>query len=409
MTDVFILGGHQTDFAVNWARRGEGLFEMLCDAVDGAIAAADIDASEIEAAHVGNFVGELFAGQGHLGGMFASIRPEFSGVPAARHEAACASGSMAVLAATAEIEAGRYDLACVVGVEQMRNVGGQEAAEHLGAALWVGAEATDARFPWPHQFSDIAAEYANRYGIEPEHLLAIARKNFANARSNPLAQSRSWVFEDAAFTLDDAANPVIEGRIRKQDCGRITDGAAAVLLASPRFAREWAERRGTSLEGVPRIEGWGHHTAPMRLADKLAASRSAPYVFPHVRTTITDAWRRAGIGGIDQIDAIETHDCFTITEYMAIDHFGITEPGASWQAIEDETTTTGGATPMNASGGLIGAGHPVGATGVRMLVDAHRQVTGTAGDMQVAGTQRVQTLNIGGSATTVASFVVGCG
>ncbi|MCC5870657.1 MAG: thiolase domain-containing protein, partial [Gammaproteobacteria bacterium] len=101
------------------------------------------------------------------------------------------------------------------------------------------------------------------------------------------------------------------------------------------------------------------------------------------------------------------HDCFTTTEYMAIDHFGITAPGESWKAIEDGTIAMSGRLPVNPSGGLIGLGHPVGATGVRMLLDASRQVRGQAGDCQVDGARRFATLNVGGSACTVVSFIVG--
>lgn len=406
MTDVFVLGGHQTDFAINWARQGGDTFAMMREAVLGALDACRIAAEEVDVAHIGNFAGELFTGQGHLGGLFASIDPAFDGVPAARHEAACASGSMAVLAAGADVEAGRYDVAVVVGVEQMRNVATQEAVEHLGAALWVGAEATDEAFPWPAQFSEILDEYDARHGIEYGHLMRLAEKAFDNAKRNGNAQTRSWRFEDDAFGVDDELNPVVAGRIRKQDCGRITDGAVAVVLASPRFAAQWARRHGTDVATIPRVTGWGHRTARMKLVDKLRASRGARFVFPNVRATITDAWVRAGIAGPEALDLIETHDCFTITEYMAIDHFGITAPGTSWQAIEDGTIALGGSLPMNPSGGLIGAGHPVGATGVRMLLDAHRQLTGTAGGYQVEGARRVQTLNIGGSATTAASLVV---
>jgi acetyl-CoA C-acetyltransferase len=128
-----------------------------------------------------------------------------------------------------------------------------------------------------------------------------------------------------------------------------------------------------------------------------------------VRGTITDAFRRAGVASIDQIDAIETHDCFTTTEYMAIDHFGITAPGESWKAVENGDLEIGGRIPVNPSGGLIGLGHPVGATGVRMLLDSYRQVTGTAGDYQVPDAKTVATLNVGGSATTTVSFVVSAG
>jgi acetyl-CoA C-acetyltransferase len=127
---------------------------------------------------------------------------------------------------------------------------------------------------------------------------------------------------------------------------------------------------------------------------------------PHVRRAITDAFRRAGVADVSGIDGIETHDCFTSSEYMAIDHFGITAPGESWKAVEEGTLERDGATPVNPSGGLIGGGHPVGATGVRMVVDAANQVSGTSGDTQVDGARTFATLNIGGSTTTTVSFVV---
>lgn len=403
---VFVLGGYQTDFAVNWSRAGGTIYDLLRAGVEGALAVTAIAPAEVQVAHIGNFAGELFTGQGQLGGMFASIDPAFAGIPAARHEAACASGSIAVLAAMAEIEAGRYDLACVAGVEQMRNVPGQQAAAHLGAAAWVGQEAQTADFPWPYLFSRIAEEYARRYGLRHEHLAQIAQINFANARRNPNAQTRGWTFTPASFAEDDAANPIIEGCLRKQDCGQITDGAAVILLASARYAAEYARRHGQSLDALPRITGWGHHTAPMLLETKLAASAGQPYIFPHVRATITDALRRAGLAGVEELDGIETHDCFTITEYMAIDHFGITPPGASWRAIEDGSITLEGRIPINPSGGLIGLGHPVGATGVRMVLDAAKQVAGTAGDCQVPAARTMATFNVGGSATTCVSFIV---
>ena len=91
------------------------------------------------------------------------------------------------------------------------------------------------------------------------------------------------------------------------------------------------------------------------------------------------------VSGIEKINAIETHDCFTTSEYMAIDHFGITKPGESWKAVEEGVIELGGKLPINPSGGLIGAGHPVGCTGVRQMLDLHRQVTGTAGEYQVEG------------------------
>jgi acetyl-CoA C-acetyltransferase len=405
--DVFILGGWQTDFAANWAREGMEIADAVRQVVDGGLAATGLEARDIESAHVGNFVAELFCGQGHLGGLVAAAHPDLAGVPAARHEGACASGSLAVLAASAEIEAGRYGLAAVVGVEQMRNVPGDEAARLIGGpAMWAGHECPGVRFPWPHIFSLLGDEYEQRYGLDPRHLARIAEINFGNARRNPNAQTRRWTFTPQSFAADDAANPVIDGRIRKQDCGQITDGAAIVFLASAPVARAYAARRGLPPGRLARLRGWGHRTAPITYHAKVEASRGARYVFPWVRATIEDAFRRAGLSGVEAVDGIETHDCFTTTEYMAIDHFGITEPGESWRAIESGDIELGGRIPVNPSGGLIGLGHPVGATGVRMALDCFKQVTGQAGDYQVEGARRFATLNVGGSATTTVSLVV---
>jgi acetyl-CoA C-acetyltransferase len=404
---VYILGGWQTDFAANWAREGLEIADAVRLVVDGGLAATGLEAREIESAHVGNFAAELFCGQGHLGGLVAAAHPDLAGVPAARHEGACASGSLAVLAASAEIEAGRYGLAAVVGVEQMRNVPGDEAAKLIGGpAMWAGHECPGVRFPWPHIFSLLGDEYEQRYGLDPRHLARIAEINFGNARRNPNAQTRRWTFTPQSFAADDAANPVIDGRIRKQDCGQITDGAAIVFLASAPVARAYAAQRGLPPGRLARLRGWGHRTAPITYHAKVEASRGARYVFPWVRATIEDAFRRAGLPGVEAVDGIETHDCFTTTEYMAIDHFGITEPGESWRAIESGDIEIGGRIPVNPSGGLIGLGHPVGATGVRMALDCFKQVTGQAGDYQVEGASRFATLNVGGSATTTVSLVV---
>lgn len=410
MSAVFVLGGHQTDFAHHYSRAGEGLFEMLGAAVRGALEDARVPPEAIEVGHVGNFTGELFAGQGHLGGFFASLHPAFAGLPSSRHEAACASGSIAVLAAMRDLEAGHYDVACVSGVEQMRNVPGEQAADHLGAAAWRGEEGQGARYLWPAMFDRLAREYDERHGLDYADLMALAKQAFANGARNPNAQTRLWRFTDASFTADDEANPVVEGWMRRQDCGQITDGAAAVVLATERFAAEWAAREGVALDALPRISGWGHRTAPMLMGDKLEASRGERWVFEELRRTLTDAWRRAGVEGPAAIDAFEVHDCFSITEYMVLDHLGLEDlvegvaPGRPGAAIAE--TAIDGRFPINPSGGLIGGGHPVGATGVRMLHDCAQQVRGRAGDTQVEGARRAQTLNLGGSCTTTVSFVV---
>ncbi|MGE4243798.1 acetyl-CoA acetyltransferase [Ramlibacter sp.] len=403
---VYILGGHQTDFAKVWSRHGEDISDMTRETTLHTLAASELDASAIQSIHVGNAFGELQRRQAHLGAMVAQVVPDLWGVPAMRHEGACASSSLAVLSAMAEIEAGRYDCVLVLGIEEFKNTPGNEASVNQNAAAWQGREDIDCTFMWPAAFGRVAQEYEQRYGLDRRHLNRIAEINYTNAKRNPLAQTRKWNFDERAFTDDDEANPIIEPGTRRQDCGQITDGGCGVVLASARFSEEHARRTGRSLDRMARIAGWGHRNAGLRLIDKLERSRGQTYVFPHLRDALQDAWRRSGIEGVDAVDGIELHDCFTTTEYTAIDHFGLTPPGQSWRAVEDGTIAPGGKCPVNMSGGLIGCGHPVGATGSRMLLDAARQVTGQAGDCQIEGAQRVQTLNIGGSCATVVSFVV---
>lgn len=407
---VYVLGGAQTDFARNWSREELGIDAMMEEVLMQGLEQAQLEPRDLQSVHVGNFTAELFCNQGQLGGIVAQMHRDLSGVPTQRHEAACASGSMAVLSAAAEIEAGRYDLVAVLGVEYMRNVPGQRAAEYLGAAALAGQEWTDATYVWPAAFNDLIGAYSEKYGyVSYDHLGEIARINYANARRNPNAQTRKWEFNDRSFKEDDEANPVIEGRVRRNDCGQVTDGAAVVFLASAERAEEYAKQRGLAVSDLARIDGWGHRTAPMTLSAKLAESRNDRYVLPQVHKAIRECFARAGISSPFELDAIETHDCFAMTEYAAIDSYEITAPGESWKAIESGVIAADGKLPINPSGGLIGLGHPVGATGVRMMLDGYRQVTGRAEDCQVDGAKRVGLLNIGGSTTTIATFVVGQG
>lgn len=404
---VYILGGFQTDFARNWTKEGKHISAMIREAVDGALAATGVAPNQIEVGHVGNFAAELYSMQGHLGAFLVDVDPAFAGLPTARHEAACASGSIALLAASAEIEAGRYDCALVVGVEQMKTVSPAVGGDYLGTAAWYELEAKGVEFPFPKLFGKLGDEYDKRYGLKDEHLAQIAAVNYANAKRNHKAQTRTWYMSEAHACEASSYNAVIGGRIKVSDCSQVTDGAVAVILASDKFAAQYAKQRGTQVERLAKMQGWGHRTAPLRFEDKVAESAKEPFVLPHTRRAITDAYRRAGIKDCWALDGIETHDCFTTSEYMAIDHFGLTAPGQSWRAIEERVIDMDGKLPINPSGGLIGAGHPVGATGVRQLLDASLQVTGKAGAYQVPGAKRFATLNIGGSGTTSVVFIVG--
>lgn len=402
---VWILGGYQSDFARNLSKENRDFVDLTREVVDGTLTAAKVDAADLAAAgvvHVANAFGEMFARQGHLGAMPATVCDDLWDTPATRHEAACASGSVATLAAMADLRSGAYRVALVVGLELEKTVPGDTAAEHLSAAAWTGHEGAEARYLWPSMFAQVADEYDRRYGLDDTHLRAIAQLNFANARRNPNAQTRGWTIPDP-ITDDDATNPLTEGRLRRFDCSQMTDGGAGLVLVSDTYLRDHRDARP-----IGRIDGWGHRTVGLGLRQKLdrvAQGDSAPYLLPHVRATVLDALRRARVT-LDDLDGIEVHDCFTPSEYLAIDHIGLTGPGESWKAIENGEIEIGGRLPINPSGGLIGGGHPVGASGVRMLLDAAKQVSGIAGDYQVENAEAFGTLNFGGSTATTVSFVV---
>ena len=405
--NTYILGGYQTDFSRNWSRENKHIAAMMREAYLGSIKETGINPSDIKAAFVGNFAAELYCMQGQLGAFFVDFDPCFTGLPTCRFEGACAASALAALSAMAYIKAGIYDLICVIGVEQMKTVSPAKGGEFLGTAAWYEKESDGIEFAFPKLFGKLGDEYEKRYGINDEHLARIAAINYANAKKNPNAQTRDWFMNFEHANTVGKYNTVIGGRIKVADCSQVTDGAVCLYLASEKFAENYAKKRSLKLDQIPYIVGWGHTTAPVEFAKKVADSANNKFVLPVTRQAIMEAFSRASLKNCWQLDAIETHDCFTTSEYMAIDHFGLTPPGQSYKAIDDGTIEMGGRLPINPSGGLIGCGHPVGATGARQLLDAYKQVTQTAGDYQVPDAKRVATLNIGGTATTNVCFVIG--
>lgn len=232
-------------------------------------------------------------------------------------------------------------------------------------------------------------------------LAKISFINYANASRNPLAQTRSWnMDEEQTRTRGTKTNPIIGGRLAATDCSQVTDGASTVILCSEKFKNEMG------MVDKPIIKGFGCRVAPMTFDKKIESSENSEYVLPWTRQAVLDAYRRANMN-VEDIDVFETHDCFTSSEYAAISAFGITNPGKEYEAIEDGRIDFDRRYPINPSGGLIGCGHPVGSSGVRMMLDLYKQVTGAAGTYQIKDAKNGMMLNIGGSATTNYVFIVG--
>ena len=414
MSKVYILGGAQTDFERNWTKEGKGMIAVLKEAVADGLEGAGLSFDDVKefnednrvACFVGNFIAEKYVDQGHLGAFLTEVNPAFYGVPSARYEAACASSSVAIDAAATKIRADEYDVAIVVGWELMKTVESRIGGDYLGRAAYYEKEGKGIDLPFPKLFGKLADETLKKYTEldEKRYMDALARIsviNYGNAKRNPLAQTRKWFMSyEQASTRNTDTNPLVGGRLGVSDCSQVTDGAAVVVLCSEKFIEE----RGITEK--PIIKGYGHRTAPMLFEKKMADNEGSEYTLPWTRQACLDAYKRAGLT-VDDIDLFETHDCFTSSEYAAISAFGLTRPGKEYEAIESGMIAFDGEKPINPSGGLIGCGHPVGASGARMLLDLYKQVTGAAGGYQVQGARNGMMLNIGGSATTNYVFIVG--
>ena len=414
MNKVYILGGAQTDFERNWKKEGKKMVALLKEVVTDGLANAGITFDDIKslnqenrvACFVGNFIAEKYIEQGHLGAFFTEVDDSFYGVPSARYEAACASGSVALDAAQTKIRAGDYDVAVIAGWELMKTVDSKIGGDFLGRAAYYEKEGKEMVLPFPKLFGRLADETLKKYPElkETRYMDALARisaNNYENAKRNPLAQTRKWFMSfEQASTRGTETNPFVGGRLAVADCSQITDGAAVVVLCSEKFIKE------RKIEGKPLIKGYGHRNAPILFDKKMNESVNSEYILPWTRQAVLDAYWRSGLN-VKNMDVFETHDCFTSSEYVAISAFGLTAPGKEYEAVESGMIAFDGEKPVNPSGGLIGCGHPVGASGVRMLLDLYKQVSGTAGTYQIKNVNNAMMLNIGGSATTNYVYIIG--
>lgn len=411
---VYVLGGTQTDFERNWTKEGKGVVALLKEVVTDGLSSVSLTFDDIRklnednriACFVGNFIAENYINQGHLGALLTEVNEAFYGVPSARYEAACASSSVALDAAITKLRVGDYDVAVVVGFELMKTVDAKVGGDYLGRAAFYEKEGEGIILPFPKLFGKLADEYISKYSLdEKRYMDALARItviNYENAKRNPMSQTRKWFMDfEQASRRGTETNSLVGGRLAVSDCSQVTDGAAVVVLASERYINEHKE-----YASFPIVKGFGHRVAPMVFSKKIKDSVNSDYALRWTKQAVDDCYIRAGMT-IEDIDCFETHDCFTSSEYAAISAFGLTSPGKEYEAVESGIISFTGSKPINPSGGLIGCGHPVGASGARMFLDIYKQVCGKADGYQVDGVKNAMMLNIGGSATTNYVFIVG--
>jgi len=403
---VYVIGAGRTDFKRNLKKEGKTLRDVVVEAGRAAIADAGLQPADIQAGIVGNFAGGLYTRQLHLGSLLIDIDESLRGIPTLHTEAACASGSVGVLNAAHWIRGGIYDVVLVVGAEQQKTMSPAEGADVLAAAGdWNVEKPKFGEHMFPKLFARIAELYSQKYSLTEKERSTIVLKNFSHAKLNPLAQMR-----EASMTLDKAmaatdTNPRFAPPLMISDCSQITDGAAAVVLASEKFMR-YRER-------AMKLLGFGHTT------DYLQLERKAVPEFPMARRAAEQAYSMARVTPRD-LHAAEVHDCFSISELVAYEALGWADRGQAAKFLESGATTLPQAReqvgvgtnpslsmPVNTGGGLIGDGHPVGATGVRQVGEMYQQITAQAGARQVPGAKTVMTFNMGGSLTTSVAMIWG--
>lgn len=378
-----------------------GLEHYIAEAGKGALAQIP-DPRAVDEGVVGNFMAARFNKQGHLGAMLSLVDPSLEYKPSTRVEGACCSGGLSLTTAIKSVLAEQSDVVLSLGVEVQNTVKAIYGADILaGAGHYAGERKDGHAYFFPAKFSDRAGAYKAKYGAE-RTWAAMGRwyeQAVQNARRNPKAQEFHNTTEDL-FGTHQAMKPNGKSfcdHINVLDCSKVSDGAAAVLVVSEEGLAKIGKTKADAIELV----GLGHAVAD------LTAAPPDPTRLETTRRAAEQALAVAGIS-VDEVGVFEIHDCFTITGILACEALGLAKPGEGADYVLAGHTRHDGVTPFNAGGGLVGYGHPTGASGVRMSIDLWKQLTGRAGEYQVKlpPNRRYGLLvNMGGNDKTVVSAV----
>ncbi len=373
---VAIIGVGLTKFGELWE---SSFSQIFVEAGINAIKDANIDGEDVEAIFVGNMSGGRFVDQEHVSSLIAD-HAGLNPIPSTRVEAACASGGLALRQGVMSIVSGFHDIVVAGGVEKMTDVLMGQTTHTLATAADSDWE-TFLGTTFPGLYAMMARKHMKEFGTTREQLASVAVKNHANAKHNPYAQFHFDV------TIDDVLNSTMVAEpLRLLDCSPITDGAACVILASEKKAKELTE-------SPVYITGSGQATGTIALHNR----ERIPVVDSSINAA-REAYKRAGVTSKD-IQVAEVHDAFTIGEILAIEGLGFVDIGKGGKATEDGITQIGGKIPVNTSGGLKGKGHPVGATGVAQAVEIALQLRGEAKGRQTDADIGLSH-NVGGSGGT---------
>ncbi|MEE8331016.1 MAG: thiolase family protein [Acidimicrobiia bacterium] len=352
MTGVHVIGVGMTRFGKH---PDSDAADLGSAAFQEAVSDAGIDPRLIEAAYCGHVFQGMVTGQRIL------AQVGLAGIPLSNVENACSSGATAIREASLAIRAGENDVVIAVGTEHLTTrFRGALTPDPSDPEAAVGAT-------MPAVYAMRARRYMEEFGMTRRQLAMVAVKNKRNAAANPLAHFREEITIEDVLESRPIADP-----LRLHDCSPVTDGAAAVVLASDQAAKKLGDGRAVRLAASTLFSG------------SVDVEPTTMTFEPLTQKTALAAYEKAGIGPED-VDFAEVHDCFSIAEVLRVEGLGLFEQGAYPAAVERGEADIGGRLPINPSGGLLGKGHPLGGTGVAQVVELVRQLRGEAGVRQIEG------------------------
>ncbi|MEV4892157.1 acetyl-CoA acetyltransferase [Nonomuraea sp. NPDC055795] len=369
---VAVVGAGCTRFG---ERRDAGADDLLIAAAHEAAASAGIDLADVDAFWLGTF------GSGHAG--TALSKPlKLDNKPVTRVENFCATGADAFRNACYAVAAGAYDVVMAIGVEKVMDSG------QAGIPFFeFFDDGTAVPHTPPGTFGYLATGYARRHGVADADLRAamthVAWKNHRNGALNPRAYFQREIPKEV---ID--RQPLLAGKLSLLDCGGLADGAAAVVITRTEDARRYTGKP-VLVKALALAAGPG--TGAMDPGHDFSS-------FPEAVAAARSAYAQAGIGDPRaELSFAEVHDCFTITEIVLMEDLGFSARGTAWKDMVGGVFDRDGALPVNPDGGLKAFGHPLGASGIRMIFESWLQLRGEAGERQIDNGRRLAlTQNIGG-------------
>ena len=359
-----------------------------------ALEATGAQAADVDKAYVGNFAGELFDNQGHLGAGLAGALPGLNGKPILRVEGACASGGLAVALGVDAIRAGA-DVVLVVGAEVQTTVNAKIGADFLARASHYKRQREVDPFTFPALFARRAMHVVNETETTLDDCALAAVKAYANANRNPNAHMRGYKMSYEAASAASDKNPLFISHpeyhdyLRVSDCSQVSDGGSALVLCSE--------------QGLAKLNKQAADTVELLACEVSTASICDDPAPTRLDNTVNAAQRAYAAAGVQpgDVQLAEVHDCFTVNEILMYEALGFADAGKGAHLLREGQTQIDGKLPVNTGGGLVAFGHPVGATGVKQSLEIFRQFKGQCGEYQVKSSPTVGiSANMGGDDRT---------